>query len=155
MRDACESLMRDAAVARSEASSEDGCRAVDCKQCQRRCLALAKRMYSSTYHERIRKYSCHRTFALRIGALSTGLHHHGHVQVCHVCDLMTVTGSKILRLSEHCDLPSDVPMSADANLSRGDMSVECVLERFEQERVANKSSDPVLSKMFKLEQSFN
>ena len=35
-------------------------------------------------------------------------------------------------------------MSADANLSSEDMRV---LDRFEQERVANKSSDPVLSRI--------
>ena len=38
-------------------------------------------------------------------------------------------------------------MSSDVNLSSGYMRVECVLERFEQERVANKSSDPVLSRI--------
>ena len=38
-------------------------------------------------------------------------------------------------------------MSADANLSSDDMRVECVLERFDQERGAHKSSDPVLSRM--------
>ena len=36
-------------------------------------------------------------------------------------------------------------MSADTNLSSDHMRVECVLERCEQERVANTSTDPVLS----------
>ena len=34
-------------------------------------------------------------------------------------------------------------MSTDVNLSSDDMAVECVLEPFERERVANKLSDPV------------
>ena len=34
-------------------------------------------------------------------------------------------------------------MSADVNLSSDDMPVECLLEQFELDRVANKSSDPV------------
>ena len=38
-------------------------------------------------------------------------------------------------------------MSADANLSSCDLRVECLLERFERERVANKSSDLVLSRI--------
>ena len=37
-------------------------------------------------------------------------------------------------------------MSADANLSRADMRVECLLERFEREGVANKSNDHVLNR---------
>ena len=57
------------------------------------------------------------------------------------------SGSKKLRLSEPCDLPSNAPMSADANLSSDDTEVACLLERSEQERVANKSSDPVLSRI--------
>ena len=36
-------------------------------------------------------------------------------------------------------------MSADANLSSDHMRVESVLKRFDQERVANTSIDPVLS----------
>ena len=36
-------------------------------------------------------------------------------------------------------------MSADVNLSSDDMRVACVLGRFDLERLANKSSDPVLS----------
>ena len=38
-------------------------------------------------------------------------------------------------------------MSADANLSSDDMRVECFLDRFERERVANKSNDPLLSRI--------
>ena len=38
-------------------------------------------------------------------------------------------------------------MSADGNLSSGDMSGECVLEQIERERVAKKLSDPVLNKI--------
>ena len=37
-------------------------------------------------------------------------------------------------------------MSADANLSSDDMRVECLLDRFERERVANKTNDPLLSR---------
>ena len=48
-------------------------------------------------------------------------------------------------MSERRDLSSDAAMSADVNLSSDDMRVACVLGRFEQERLANKSSDPVLS----------
>ena len=56
-------------------------------------------------------------------------------------------GAKNLRLSEPCDLPSNAPMSSDVNLSNDDMKVECVLDRFGQKRVANKSSDPVSSRI--------
>ena len=45
------------------------------------------------------------------------------------------TGSKKLKLSERVNLPSGAPTSADANLSSDDMRVECLLERFERERV--------------------
>ena len=38
-------------------------------------------------------------------------------------------------------------MSADVNLSSDDMRVECLLERFERERVANKSNDFVLNRI--------
>ena len=43
-------------------------------------------------------------------------------------------------------MPSNAPMSAVVNLSSDDMRVERVLERFDQERVANKLSVPVLSR---------
>ena len=56
-------------------------------------------------------------------------------------------GSKKLKWSELGILPSGAPMSANANLSSDDMQVEFLLERFERERVANKSSDPVLSRI--------
>ena len=51
-------------------------------------------------------------------------------------------GSKKLKLSEPGSLPSGPAMSADANLSSDDMRVECLLERFERERVANTSNEP-------------
>ena len=54
-------------------------------------------------------------------------------------------GSKKLKLLEPTSLPSGAPMSADAKLSSGDLRVECWLERFE--RVANKSHDPVSSRI--------
>ena len=38
-------------------------------------------------------------------------------------------------------------MSADVNLSSDDMRVECRLDRFERVRVANKSNDPLLSRI--------
>ena len=57
-----------------------------------------------------------------------------------MCDLMAVKS----QLSDAGDLP--MPMSADANLSSDDTLVECLLERFDRERAANKSSDPVLSR---------
>ena len=57
------------------------------------------------------------------------------------------TVSKKLQLSKPRDLPSNAPMSADVNLSSGDVRVECVLERYKLERVANTSSDPVLSRI--------
>ena len=51
-------------------------------------------------------------------------------------------------------------MSADVNLSRGaesvpetphtDMTVECMLERFEQERIANTLRDPVLNEIVRV-----
>ena len=56
-------------------------------------------------------------------------------------------GSKKLKLSEPGSLPSSAPMSADVNLSSDDMRVECLLDRFERERVANKSNDPLLSRI--------
>ena len=56
-------------------------------------------------------------------------------------------GSKKLKLSELGNWPSGAPMSADVNLSSDDMRLECLLERFERERVANKSNDPVLSRI--------
>ena len=56
-------------------------------------------------------------------------------------------GSKKLKLSELGNLPSVHRPSADANLSSDDMRVECLLERFERERVANKSNDPVLNRI--------
>ena len=52
-------------------------------------------------------------------------------------------GSKKLKLSEPGSLPSGAPMSADVNLSSDDMRVECLLERFERERVAFKSNTSV------------
>ena len=55
--------------------------------------------------------------------------------------------SKKLKLSELGNLPCGAPMSADVNLSRDDMRVECLLDRFERERVANKSNDPLLSRI--------
>ena len=73
--------------------------------------------------------------------------HNDHIQVflrARTDDHGEHTGSKKLRLSEHGDSPSNAPISADVNLSSVDMRVECVLERFEQECVANKSSEPVL-----------
>ena len=57
------------------------------------------------------------------------------------------TGSKKLKLSESGFLPSRAPMSSDVNLSSDDMPVECLLERIEQERVANKSSCTVLNRI--------
>ena len=48
--------------------------------------------------------------------------------------LMSTLVQRKLRLSEPGDLPSNAPISADANLSSDDMRVECVLERLEQER---------------------
>ena len=36
-------------------------------------------------------------------------------------------GSKKLKLSDPDDLPSDAPMSSDANLSSDDMRVECLV----------------------------
>ena len=56
-------------------------------------------------------------------------------------------GSKKLKLSKLGSLPSGAPMSADANLSSDDMRVECLLERFELERVANKSNHFLLSRI--------
>ena len=56
-------------------------------------------------------------------------------------------GSKKLTSSEPGSLPSSAPMSADANLLSEDMRVECLLDRFERERVANKSNDPLLSRI--------
>ena len=44
-------------------------------------------------------------------------------------------------------MPSGAPMSAGLNLSSDDMRVECLLCRFEQERVANKSNDPLSSRI--------
>ena len=41
-----------------------------------------------------------------------------------------------LKLWEPGSLPSSAPMSADVNLSSDDMRVECLLDRFERERVA-------------------
>ena len=38
-------------------------------------------------------------------------------------------------------------MSSDVNLSDDDMRVECLLDRFERERVANKSNDLLLSRI--------
>ena len=55
-------------------------------------------------------------------------------------------GSKKLKLSELGNLPSGAPMSADVNLSSDDMRVECLLERFERERVADKLNHPVSSR---------
>ena len=64
---------------------------------------------------------------------------------------MTLTstfGSKKLKLSEPGSfLPSGAPMSADVNFSSVDMRVECLLDRFERERVANTSNDPLLSRI--------
>ena len=56
-------------------------------------------------------------------------------------------GSKKLKLSEPSSLPGGAPMSADVNLSSDDMRVECLLDRFERERVASKSNDPLLSRI--------
>ena len=56
-------------------------------------------------------------------------------------------GPKKLKLSEPGNLPGDAPMNADANLSSDNMRVECLLERFERERVANKSNGPVLNRI--------
>ena len=55
------------------------------------------------------------------------------------------SGSKKLKLSELGNLPSGAPTSAGVNLSSDDMRAECLLERYERERVANTSNDPVLS----------
>ena len=57
------------------------------------------------------------------------------------------SSSKKLKLSDPGDLLSDAPMSADVNRSSGDMRVECMLERIERERVENKSSDTLLSRI--------
>ena len=46
-------------------------------------------------------------------------------------------GSKKPKLSEPGNVSSGVPMSADVNLSSDDMRVECLLDRFEWERVAS------------------
>ena len=56
-------------------------------------------------------------------------------------------GSKKLKLSEPGSLPSGAPMNADENVSSDDMRVECLLDRFERERVASKSNDPLLSRI--------
>ena len=78
-------------------------------------------------------------------------HHHDHFQVflshARRDDSDEHFGSKKLILSDPGDLPSIAPMSADVNVSSDSMRVECVLERFEQERVANKSVDPVLNQI--------
>ena len=55
--------------------------------------------------------------------------------------------SKKLKFSEPGSLPSNAPMSADVNLSSDDMRAECLLDRFERERVACKSNDPLLSRI--------
>ena len=76
--------------------------------------------------------------------------HHDHLQSVFLAppdDSDEHVGSRKLRLSEPRDLPSNEPMTADANLSSDDVRVECVLERFEQDHVANKLSDPVLSRV--------
>ena len=56
------------------------------------------------------------------------------------------TGSKKLKLMESGSLPSGAPMSADADLSTDDLRVECLLDRFERQRIASKSNDPWLSR---------
>ena len=38
-------------------------------------------------------------------------------------------------------------MSVDVDLSNDDMRVECLLDRFERERIASKSNDPWLSRI--------
>ena len=43
-------------------------------------------------------------------------------------------------------MPSGAPMIGDVNLPSVDMRVECLVERCEQERVANTSNDPLLSR---------
>ena len=53
-------------------------------------------------------------------------------------------GSKKLMLSESGSLPSGAPMSADLDLSNDDMKVRCLLDRFERERIASKSHDPLV-----------
>ena len=55
------------------------------------------------------------------------------------------TGSKKLTLSESGSLASGAPMIADVDLSSDDMRVECLLDRFERGRVANKSNYPLFS----------
>ena len=62
-------------------------------------------------------------------------------------DIDEHTGSKKLKLSEPGSLPSGAPMSTDVNLSSVDMRVGRLLDRFERERVANTSNDPLLSRI--------
>ena len=50
-------------------------------------------------------------------------------------------------MSEPGDLPNNAPLSADVKFSSDDMRVECELERFAKQRVANKSSYPMLSRI--------
>ena len=76
-------------------------------------------------------------------------HRHNPVQVfLHVRpdDSGEHTGSKKLTLSDRGDLASNAPTSSDVNLSSDDMRVECLLERCERGRVANKLSDHVLNR---------
>ena len=56
-------------------------------------------------------------------------------------------GSKKLKVSESGSLLSGAPMNADVDLSTDDMRVECLLDRFERERIAGKSNDPWLSRI--------
>ena len=49
-----------------------------------------------------------------------------------------------LMLSESGSLPSGAPVSADLDLSNDDMKVGCLLDRFERERIAGKSHDPLV-----------
>ena len=69
------------------------------------------------------------------------------LNTCHLMTVMSTLVQEKLNLSEPGILPSGAPMSADANLSSDDMQVECLLERFERERVANKSNELVLNRI--------
>ena len=55
--------------------------------------------------------------------------------------------SKKLMLSDPGKSPNGAPMSADATLSTENMRSECLLDRFERERVANQSDDVLLMRI--------
>ena len=79
------------------------------------------------------------------------LHHHlpDHTHISGVLDLMTLTSTLLqntLTMSETCALPGGALVSANANLSNDDMSVDCAVA-ISTERLANKLSCPVLSKI--------